>query len=94
MNKKGDITVTIFVIGVVALCFFALVSFYMSSLDTSNNFEQVQLIEKVNFRAEKGGNDFDGKINGTNYYKESSSSSSFYFWQEKKLFFEIKYFPN
>ena len=93
MNKKGDITVTIFVIGVIALCFFALISFYISNLDISDNFSKIQLIEKISTKIESG-SPSDGDIDGRNYYKESSSSSSMWFFGDKKLLFEVMYFLN
>jgi hypothetical protein len=57
MDKKGDITITLLVIGVLMVCFFALFSFYNSTLTSEYNFKAVELVSKMNIRIEKG--DFD-----------------------------------
>lgn len=70
MNKRGDITITILVLGVLAICFLALISFYMADLDTSDTFDGIRLIEKVLIKDEQGEakeTDFTGR----NYFKET-----------------------
>jgi hypothetical protein len=91
MNKKGDITTTIFVIGVVALCFFAMISFYISNLNSSDNFIRIQSIQNVNTKIERGDNS-DGNFNGKNYYRETSSSLGIWPFDIKKIYFEVTYF--
>ncbi len=55
MNKRGDVPVTILVLGVVAICVLAIFSFYTSSQKVSKNFDiepvkQIKLIrEKISF---------------------------------------------
>lgn len=90
MNKKGDITVTIFVIGVVALCFFALLSFYLSSGSTSDNFKNLDKIQSVRNKIELKIKDID-TIGGNKYYLESVSTSSLKFWQTKRILLEVAY---
>ena len=53
MNKKGDIPVTILVIGVIAVCALALFSFYYSSVSVRNSFMGIDIIENLNSFAEE-----------------------------------------
>ena len=46
MNKKGDISITILVLGVVAICFLTILSFMNGSVESS--FVGVGLIETIN----------------------------------------------
>ncbi len=52
-NKRGDIPITIFVIGVLAICILAIFSFYLSNRDVKNDFSSVSVIEKVLITKEK-----------------------------------------
>ena len=51
-NKKGNLPIIILVLGVLAVCSLALLSFYNSNLKVSNNFVGVKLIEKLNSQIE------------------------------------------
>jgi len=46
-NKRGDIPVTILVIGVVAICMMALLSFYFFDGATKNDLNSVGIVEKA-----------------------------------------------
>ena len=83
MNKRGDITVTIFVIGVVALCFFALISFYMSSSSTTDNFGNLKVIESVK-------NTFEENPQGKGF-KQDVTSSAIWLIRDKKVWIEAIY---
>lgn len=48
LNKKGDIPVTILVIGVFAICVLAIFSFIQAADNFNSNFRGVGLIETVN----------------------------------------------
>lgn len=48
MNNKGDIPITILVIGIVAVCGLAIFSFYISGDRFKGSFGSVQVIEKAN----------------------------------------------
>jgi len=52
MNRKGDLPVTILVIGVFALCALALLSFFYSSYQINKSFVGVETIEKANIQIE------------------------------------------
>lgn len=47
-NKKGDIPVTILVIGVFAICSLALLTFFISDFKISNSFVGLDVMEKMN----------------------------------------------
>jgi hypothetical protein len=53
-SKRGDIPVTILVIGVFVVCTAALISFYGASLRIEDSFEGVSLVEKMNIKIEAG----------------------------------------
>lgn len=53
MNKRGDISITIFVIGVLAICTLAIFSFYFSDRGVKNSFNSIDVIEKVLITKEK-----------------------------------------
>lgn len=53
MNKKGDIPITILVIGVFAICGLAIFSFYISDSKIKEDFVNTELIEKINSFAEE-----------------------------------------
>ncbi|MEK6741716.1 MAG: hypothetical protein AABX68_00850 [Nanoarchaeota archaeon] len=53
MNKRGDVPVVILVIGVLAVCLLAILSFYISNKATKNNFNSIDLPEKVAIEKEK-----------------------------------------
>jgi len=60
-NKRGDIPVTILVIGVVAICGLALLSFFSSSFKLEKSFTNVPVMEELNV-----------KIDEYNFYKNNS----------------------
>jgi len=88
-NKKGDISTTILVIGVIAVCALALISFYNSKISIQNSFGGVRLIEKMNSEIEEG--------SLSNHYVEKKVSElafSFPSFSEEKLLVYIEYsFP-
>ena len=64
MNKKGDIPVTILVIGVFVICALALLSFVKFNLDSDKDFVGIGLIETVLAVEEEVG--FDEATSGFN----------------------------
>ena len=46
-NKKANIPITILVIGVVAICGFAIVSFLLSNEKTKNNFASPEVVDQI-----------------------------------------------
>ncbi len=52
-NKRGDIPITILVIGILAICILAIFSFYSSDRNVKDDFSSVGIIEKVLIAKEK-----------------------------------------
>ena len=46
-SRKGDIPITILVIGVLAVCIIAIFTFYFSSRAMANNFDSIGIVEKA-----------------------------------------------
>ena len=53
MNKRGDIPITILVIGVLAICVLAIFSFYSSNRNFKNTPVSMDVIEKILIEKEK-----------------------------------------
>ena len=83
MNKKGDIPVTILVIGVFIVCTLALLSFFVSMNVIKKSFVGISLVEKANSQIEK--NNLD------NYYDEEKKSTGFLGFGKEKVVFSIEY---
>ncbi len=95
-NKKGNLPIIILVLGVLAVCGLALISFYSSSLKTSNNFSGVSLIEELNSQIEY--NIYQGKpVDGLQKTKEIRVFNLKNIFQEgfskKKTIFSVTYNP-
>lgn len=52
-NKRGDLPVTILVLGVFAICTLALLSFFYSSYQLHKSFVGVEIVENSNIQIEK-----------------------------------------
>jgi hypothetical protein len=63
-NRRGDIPITILVIGIFAVCTLAILSFISSTISLRNSFVGIDLIEKMNKDIEiTGSNHFFNSIN-------------------------------
>jgi hypothetical protein len=60
-NKRGDIPITILVIGVFAVCTLAILSFIASTISLRNSFVGIDLTEKINKQIET--KEFGGQNN-------------------------------
>ena len=61
-NKQGDITIAILVIGIVVVCFIAIISFYLADLDTENNFENIGKMSVISSNMEKYRSGIEGIV--------------------------------
>lgn len=52
-NKKGDLPVTLLVLGIFALCGFALLTFFISDFKTNNSFVGISVLQKINSNADQ-----------------------------------------
>lgn len=50
MNKKGDVPITILVIGIFAVCSLALFTFILADVRTSNSFVGISELSELNFK--------------------------------------------
>lgn len=74
-NKRGDIPITILVIGILAICILAIFSFYLSNRNVKDDFSSISAIEKVLIAKEK-----------ISLYNERLGFT----WEEVEEIFEIK----
>lgn len=87
-NKKGDVPVTILVIGIFVICGIALGSFVYSSYLLNKSFQGIDLVEKANLEIEKNSlNHFYNQVNKTKF----SINLEFDFFKEVPAF-SIEYF--
>ena len=94
MDKKGDVTVTILVIGIIVVCFLALISFYLAKLNTDENFDIIGKIVQITVRMEKGDRSIDGSdAYGGPYLEEKKIVEPWFFGDSKEVFSVRYYFP-
>ena len=93
MDKKGDITVTILVVGVFVVCSLAMLIFFISGLETTNDFVNVGLVEKVKIRMEQGDAPDGDETRGNKVvsYLEEKKVVDPWFSDEKTVF-SVKYY--
>jgi len=92
MNKRGNLPIIILVLGVLAVCGLALLSFYASNLKVSNSFAGVKLIEKLNSEIET--NLYEGKsVDGLDEFKEVRNYKFKDGFLKKKIIFSVTYNP-
>ena len=86
MHKKGDVPVTILVIGVFVICCLALLSFFASTVQTRNLFVGINLLEKASAQIEESSfNKTPTEVN-LQEFKQS-------FFKKNILAFSVKYVP-
>ena len=87
MDKRGDIPITILVIGVFVVCTLALFSFFSSVKLLSHSFTGIDVIEEINYEIEKNSSqphylEEIGYFNNLNPFKDFKSS---------KVIFSVQY---
>ena len=89
MDKRGDLPVTILIIGVFAVCTLALLSFFYSSYQMNKSFVGVDLIDKANIQIEYR--------NLEHFYIEKNitklSPEWGFDWLKEKTIFSVEYNP-
>lgn len=88
-DKRGDLPVSVLVIGVFGVCILALLSFVYSSSQIQKSFAGIEIIEKANIQIET--ND----LNHIYLYKEviKFSPEWGFNWFKKKIVFSVEYNP-
>ncbi len=105
-NKRGDIPVTILVIGVVAVCILAILSFLSSSFNFSHSFAGISEIEEMNSKIDeyhfyKNAGLSDEEIQeildieeGALYIEKNATKiypESLFDWKKEKFLFSVEY---
>ena len=100
MNRRGDLAITLLVVGVFAVCALALLVFIFSLVSTQQSFVGVDLVDTLNADLERYA--FYGDLSlvqsrerdGTLvFYQELRETSGFLFWKEERLVFLVEYSP-
>lgn len=106
-NKRGDIPITILVLGTFAICTLALVSFFASSAFVGESFTEIDLMEqmssKINEHSFYQSQDFsDDQIRQIlkeedfyvekDYFMINKTNEAFWFWQEDEFLFSVKFY--
>ena len=98
MNKKADITIIVLVLGIIAVCFFAIITFVNSNISTQNSFENLRIIWDMNQKIE------NGEIISLPVKQNSLGKYYEYLFEEKKgriflpsrpkVLFRVRYYPD
>ena len=88
-NKRGDVPVTILVLGVFAVCTLAMISFVNSDRNIDKSFIGLGFIEEANMEIEK---------NNLNHYYEEQIEKRIVpklrgKWVEHRIIFSVEYNP-
>tara|TARA_Y100000310_G_C20402871_1_gene678249 strand:+ start:179 stop:538 length:360 start_codon:yes stop_codon:yes gene_type:complete len=76
LNKKGDISIIILVIGIIAICFLTIFSFIKAGNNVEESFVGIGLIETMNSIEEE--QDFYDKSGFKGDYRESFTKQEFF----------------
>jgi hypothetical protein len=91
-NKRGDIPVTILVVGVVFICAIALMSFIASSISIRKSFTGIALVEQLNSQVEEH-LFYNPALPANGTYLEKETTKGFLFWKKKIVSFSVEYQP-
>ncbi|MCX6750366.1 MAG: hypothetical protein NTZ83_02830 [Candidatus Pacearchaeota archaeon] len=88
-NKKGDLPVTILVIGVFGVCTLALLTFVYSSFQIHKSLIGVEIMEKANVQIESH------NLNHIYLYKKVTKLAPEwgFHWLKDKIIFSVEYNP-
>jgi hypothetical protein len=88
-NKRGDIPITLLVLGIFVVCTLAIITFVRSDIQTKTSFSGIGIMEKANLEIENG--------NLGHYYLEKKVKKivpSFSLdWIKDKIIFSVEYNP-
>ncbi len=88
INKRGDIPMTILVIGIILICCIAIISFFSSTIKERSSLEGITLIEKLNSQVEQR---IFNNENPAGLYVENRVTKGFLFWKREVLLFSAEY---
>jgi hypothetical protein len=87
-NKRGDVSITILVIGVILICALAIFSFFSSTIQIGTSFIGIGLTEKLNSQIETK---IFNKENPVGTYVEENTTEGYLFWSKQVLLFSAEY---
>jgi len=87
-DKRGDIPITILVIGIILVCAIAIFSFFSSTIKARNSFVGIGFVEKLNSQIEE--KSFAGQ-NPAGLYLEDKVNQGFLFWKKEVVLFSVEY---
>ncbi len=87
-NKRGDIPITILVIGIILVCCVALISFVSSTIKARNYFVGIDLVEKINAQIEEK---IFNNENPAGLYLEKKGTEGILWWKKEVLLFSVEY---
>lgn len=89
MDKKGDVPLTVLVIGVFAVCILALISFIYVSYKVNKSFVGIEIMENATAQIE------EGQLNHIYLYKKVTKLSPEwgFDWFKERIIFSVEYNP-
>jgi len=87
-NKKGDIPITVLVIGIILICCIAIFSFSYSVIKMRNSFVGLGVMKEMNSKIEK--NVFDG-IEPAGIFFEKKITKGILWWRREITLFSAEY---
>ncbi len=87
-NKRGDIPLTVLIIGVFAVSILAVLSFTYSTYKMNKSFVGIEIMENANFQLEK--NNFEHVYLDKKITKFSLEWGN---WLKEKIIFSVEYMP-
>lgn len=89
MNRRGDIPLTILIIGVFGVCTLALISFFYSSYLINKAFVGVEIMEKANIQMESHPTDHTYLSKKVTVFAPEWGFD----WFKDKIIFSVEYTP-
>ncbi len=87
-NKKGDIPLTVLIIGVFAVCILAVFSFIYVSYKINKSFVGIEIMEKANAQIE------ENQLDHVYLYKKITKFSlDWGNWLKERIIFSVEYNP-
>ena len=86
-NRRGDIPITILVIGVFAVCALAILSFIYASVSLRNSFVGIDIVKDINYQIEF--REFQGE--DSSYFYQEINKTNYLPWTKDEILFSIEY---
>jgi hypothetical protein len=87
-NKRGDIPLTVLVIGIILICCIAIFSFFFSAIKERNSLVGISLTEKIESQIEEK---IFNNENSAGLYLEENTTKGILLWKKQIVLFSVKY---